>query len=315
MSAPESAAQLQPGCAVLQPRQSKAPGRRRWALWLLVIAGLVCLAFVLGVLNNNYSLGSVTGAELAARRDQSLNRALDWIAANRGEIEDNPTLMFMVWDMERKSHDPRLLPVLQHYQAAEAGHPKSLLDAILLRQMDPTVELPVLRVPDMHGSFVDFYWFSHAIAPDRVLLTPADEANLFSRTRWTWGKRQKQLLALALYRDFNGSTPELDQTIDYISGQMARDAYYDFRVSDSYMQRNAFLLVARHPELVRPRWVERILDRQNADGSWDYCWHGWCRGIAEFGFKRNPGHSTTQAAWALTLLKYQYPEWPDGKSH
>ena len=58
---------------------------------------------------------------------------------------------------------------------------------------------------------------------------------------------------------------------------------YDFRVSDAYVQRNAFMIAAGQSDLVRSRWIERILDNQNPDGSWNYCWYGWCRGVMEFG--------------------------------
>jgi len=112
-----------------------------------------------------------------------------------------------------------------------------------------------------------------------------------------------------MYRRFNGRAPELDQTIDYLAGKIARDQHYDFRINDSYAQRVAFVLAAERPDLVRSRWVERVLDSQNPDGSWNYCWHGWCRGVFEFGYKYNPGHPTVQAAWMMTMLKYRYPTW------
>ena len=290
-------------------RKNPASAKKLWrrlARWLLAAAALICLVFLLAVLNNNYSLSHSSRAQFEARRDQSLNRALDWIAGNTYELEDNPTLMLMVFEMSQISHDPRLEGVLRQYQQLQFGEPKSMLDRVLLWLLDPARPLPTVRVADMHGNFVDYLWVSHAVAPDRVLLTPADEANLLSPTRWSWGKRQKQLLALGFYRYFNpaaAGTPEMNATLNHVAEGVARDGSYDFRLTDSYMQRNAILLAAHRPDLVRRRWVERIIDRQNADGSWDYCWYGWCRGLAEFGFKHNPGHSTVQAAWALTMLK------------
>ena len=72
------------------------------------------------------------------------------------------------------------------------------------------------------------------------------------------------------------------------------------------------LLAAGHPELVKKRWMERLLDRQNPDGSWNYCWYGWCRGIFEFSLtQEDQEHTTVQAAWALYQLKYRYPDWID----
>ena len=132
---------------------------------------------------------------------------------------------------------------------------------------------------------------------------------MFSPTKYYWGRRQHQLLALVMYRDFNGGNEELNNTLNYLSEKVSRDAHFDFRVSDSYIQRTAFVLAAGRPDLIRRRWVERILDNQNPDGSWNYCWYGWCRGIFEFGMRGYPAHTTVQAAWALYMLKYRYPAW------
>ena len=92
---------------------------------------------------------------------------------------------------------------------------------------------------------------------------------------------------------------------------VANDAKWDFRVSDSYEQRIATLLAAGRPDLVKARWVERLLDNQRPDGTWNYCWYGWCRGVLEFRFRPpdDYGHSTVQAAWALYQLKYKYSDW------
>jgi hypothetical protein len=90
----------------------------------------------------------------------------------------------------------------------------------------------------------------------------------------------------------------------------------DFRLNDSFIQRTAFVLGAGRPDLIRPRWMDRILDHQNPDGSWNSCWYGWCRGVFEFRIDNGgDGHATVQAAWALTMLKYRYPQWINEHYH
>jgi hypothetical protein len=72
------------------------------------------------------------------------------------------------------------------------------------------------------------------------------------------------------------------------------------------------VLGAGRPDLVRSRWIERILNYQQPEGTWSYCWHGWCKGILDFGAPEvGPVHTTVQAAWALYLLKYRFPQWID----
>ena len=134
---------------------------------------------------------------------------------------------------------------------------------------------------------------------------------MFSPTKFSWGIRlHLQLLALDIYRRFNGTSPELEGVLGPVTQGVARDAYWDFRVNDAYYQRAACILGAGRPGLVRSRWVDRMLDYQNADGTWNYCWYGWCRGVFEFSLSQNDhGHSTVQAAWALYQLKYRYSDW------
>jgi len=285
----------------------------RW-LWM----GLVVLALVLAVtlLNNNFSFHRPSGGAVNAQLDHALDAAIHWIKDNPEISERNPSMMYMIADMERMSHDPRLQAVLEHYHKHYLAYPATPFDFAWLRLIDRKAEVPVIHVPDLHGELNEFAWGAYAVAPDKISLSPGDRANMFSPTRYIWGARQHQLLALVIYRDYNGSSPELDNTMNYLAEKIARDAHYDSRITDSYIQRTAFVLAAGRPDLIRRRWVERILDHQNADGSWNSCWYGWCRGIFEFRIvSGGDGHATVQAAWALTMLKYRYPQWMAADAH
>jgi len=295
------------------PHGSAGKGRRlvRW-FCLAVVVAVVLVA--VAVLRNNYSLHEPSRSAFDAQMDHALDTATQWIAENPVVSERNVTMMYMISDMESMSHDPRLQTVLDRFRKNYLTHVPTQFDLVWLRLVDPNASMPVVYVPEMGDNIIDFVWFAHAIAPDKIVLADADRANLFSPTKYIWGTRQKQLLGLAIYRQHNGGTPELDRTIDYVARGVARDAHFDIRLTDSYIQRTAFLLAAGRPDLVRSRWVDRILDHQNANGSWYACWYGWCRGVFEFSadYKTSPGglgHATVQAAWALMLLKYRYPEW------
>jgi len=277
----------------------------------------VCIAFAtlaLGLLlilvNNNYSARRGSRADFEARLDGAIAQATGWIVSHPRALENNPSLMYMVSDMAKMSDDPRLRALLNGYDAylSTVAQPKPV-NAVWRRFVNPQAPVPRLTTSDLRSEGFELNWDAYAVAPAKVELSYTERLNLFSPTRYYWGERHHQLLALVMYRDFNGSSPDLDRTIDYLSQKIARDAHYDFRVSDSYIQRTAFILAADRPDLVRRRWVERILDYQTPDGSWNYCWYGWCRGVFEFGAPPYPAHTTVQAAWALYLLKYRYPSW------
>ncbi len=225
--------------------------------------------------------------------------------------------MFMVADMEKMSGDPRLRQMLDQYlhskYITDPHRVFGLFGPVWAHMVDPQSPVPMMNLTQAQDQDMnEMLWDAYAVAPERVVISYSQHENMFSPTKYYWGRRNHQLLALVMYRYFNGGSEELNSTINNLSEKVARDAHFDFRVGDSYVQRNAFILGAKRTDLIRSRWIERALDYQRQDGSWAYCWYGWCRGILEFRFGEvGPDHSTVQAAWALYMLKYQFPEWVD----
>ncbi|MGA3315834.1 MAG: hypothetical protein ABSC64_05280 [Candidatus Korobacteraceae bacterium] len=280
--------------------------------WLWIGLAIFVVVLVLTLLDNNYSLRRSSRPALNAQLDRALDHATNWIKDNPLISEKNPSMIYMIADMERMSHDPRLQVVLDDYQKHYLIYPAARIDLVWFRLVVRNATVPVIQVPDQHGQMNEAAWDAYAIAPDKISLSPADRASMFSPTKYSWGSRQHQILALVMYRDYNGGSPELNNTLNFLAEKIARDAHYDFRVTDSYIQRTAFVLAAGRPDLIRQRWLDRIFDSQNADGSYNACWYGWCRGVFEFRINSGgDGHTTVQAAWALTMLKYRYPQWID----
>lgn len=284
---------------------------RRLFVWAAgAFVALIVLA-MFAVINNNHSFRNPSRAEFTAQLDHAIETSTQWMVQHP-EVQGNPPLMFMVGDMAEMSGDPRLKDFIQIYLASPRvkipGVPWSWYWA---HWADPTVPLPTLTPEMMPYMGWQNRWFTYGTAPDKVELTAEDKANLFSPTKYSWGTRLHfQLIALDIYRHYNGDSPQLSAALVPVTNGVAQDAYWDFRVSDSYYQRAATLLAAGRPDLVNKRWIERILDRQNPDGTWNYCWHGWCRGVLEFSLSQEDhSHSTVQAAWALYQLKYRYPDW------
>jgi len=289
----------------------KKPLVRRLLKWAAILVVILVILAAIGVLNNNVSFHHTARAEFNAQLDHAIDTSTNWIVQHP-EVQGNPPLMFMVGDMAEMSGDPRLKEYVQAYLASPRvkvpGNPVSWYWA---HWVDPSGPLPTLTADMMPALGWQNRWFSYGTAPDKVELSEQDKADLFSPDKYSWGTRvHLQLIALDIYRHYNGTSPQLEATLKPVTAGVANDAYWDFRVSDSYPQRVATLLAAGYPDLVKKRWIERILDRQNPDGSWNYCWYGWCRGIAEFSLTReDKEHTTVQAAWALYLIKYRYSDW------
>lgn len=284
---------------------------------LLRVALFAAMAFVLAVtiavLNNNYSVGTASKTEVRAQIDRALDSSIEWLSTHK-QVFDNPALMFMVIDMQKMSKDPRLTALVDGYRQSEfVDGRKEAVRAVWMRMIDSTAIVPKLNARGAPTNDIqEILWDAYAVAPEEVQISETQRSNMFSRTRYWWGRRNHQLHALNMYRYYNGSTPSLDTTVNTLSELVARDQFYDFRVNDSYPQRIAFVLGAARPDLVRRRWLDRLLAYQNADGSWNSCWYHWCKGVLEF--KRRDVyqvHTTPQAMWGLYLLKYRYAGWID----
>jgi len=280
--------------------------------WAVGTAALVLLLIVLALLDNNYSLTRLSRGEFRARLDRSVETATSWLSAHP-EMLGNPASLFMVADMQKMSSDARLRRLLDDYRSSFTPDPRDPLRAVWAHIVDPRIPVPVIDATGIPaGDVVEILWMAYAVAPDRVLVSEDQRANMFSRTRYFWGRRNHQLFTLDIYRHYNGGSPALDSTLAHLATKVARDARFDLRVNDSYPQRIAFVLAAGHPELIRPRWVERVLSYQHRDGHWSYCWYRWCKGIFEFSAgDPDPAHTTVQAAWALHMLKHRFPRWID----
>jgi hypothetical protein len=293
------------------PPAQKSSVVRRLVFWLLAVVVVVALLFAIAVIYNNYSFSRRSRAEFNAQLDHAIETSTQWIVTHP-ENYGNPPLMYMVGDMADMSSDPQLRKYVDGYLASDRVHiPGQPMTWYYAHWASPSQ--PVPRIPRFMVARMGWQdrWFGYASAPDKIELTPEDRADLFSPNKYSWGVRlHLQAIALDMYRRFNGPSLELDRALNPVAEGVANDAYWDFRVNDAYYQRSAVVLAAGRPDLARSRWIERILDDQNPDGTWNFCWHGWCRGVLEFSTKQNDyGHSTVQAAWALYMLKYKYSDW------
>jgi hypothetical protein len=182
------------------------------------------------------------------------------------------------------------------------------------RLADPTVsfEKPGPRELAAYQEYQRF--FLHALGGDAFPFSPDEQRRLLLPDAFRTGRLTHQMLALYLYRRYYPNGPvaaEARALLPRLAERVAQEAALDFRVTDLYLQRLLCLLLAERPDLVKPRWIERLLDAQHEDGGWTYTWYGWDSHLfkVRFGAQPTHAHATAQALWVLTLLEHRYPEW------
>jgi hypothetical protein len=285
-----------------------AKRRRRWHRWL--ISGMALLTFAVGLLvcDNNFSCIRTPSQEFEGRLTHAIWAGTDWLTERQREIaveQPNPALLYMIGDMADLSKNPRLRRIVDLHLETYPNYPgRRLLDE----------KAPFLPPrPDTLAGMDDYQrWFLHACAQSEFPLEDEDRASMLSPTMHRRGSLTHQLLALCILRQRGRSGENLDGLVDTLCERVAAEAVWDFRVTDLYLQRVAFLLAAGRPDLVRPRWVERILAWQQENGGWKGSWYS-CWGPGVFAFRWGPqvpnAHTTVQGVWLLYMLEYRYPRW------
>ena len=286
----------------------------------LVVALVVLCGASVGtaLLYNNVSLAPSSRREFGNRLDKAIGHGTDWVVkqyhANGSEMAGTPEgrmLManaptaHMMVDCAALSGESRLAEVASAFRAAWRENGSALGKVV-----DPSMPTHPLSVSEFDSLDEYQHWILYGASPDLVRLPPEELSSLFSPDRHRTGKATHQLLALYFYRKSKGATPELDRLMDKVAERIAGEATLDFRVTDLYLQRIAFLLAAGRPDLVRRRWVERALEAQQDDGGWLDTWYGWTRTPRRFSFgHQSTSHATAQAMWIACMLKFRYPEW------
>jgi hypothetical protein len=285
----------------------RRPGWRRWGRRLLYVAAAVVALLALSVLNNNVAWWPTSRGTFVSDLDNGFLRASEWVIL-RADSPDllNPALLYMLDDIAKLSEYRSLQLLVEQYD-------KRLGSSPWRRLTDSSAEVQGLTQSEWAA--LDDYqrWFLYAIAPAQCTLSEQDRADMFAADKHRRGSLTHQLLAVLLYRKRVGPSAELDALVDRLCERIAGEAVWDVRVTDLYLQRIAFLLAGGRPDLVRRRWVERVMSNQEEDGGWVASWYGMGPRILEFSVrgKRTNAHTTVQGLWIYAMLKHRYPAWID----
>jgi hypothetical protein len=285
-------------------RPTRKPGWR-WLSGLLLVAAA---GSALLILNNNVSLSRPSSEAFALQLERATERGTNWLDAHTAAIARNAALVYMVVDMAGMSGNIRLRRLVDRYLQNPF-----LPSDIWRRMVDEKAEIRPPTRAEL-DSWAEYQrWMAYGVAPNLVPLADTQRADMFSTDKYIWGKRTHQLLALILYRKHGGNSQAVNNLINHLCEGIAFEANWDIRVTDLYLQRIAFLLAAGRPDVVKRRWVERILAGQEEDGGWKESWHGWGPGLFAFNVNdRWPtDHATVQGMWIVYMLKYRYPEWAE----
>jgi hypothetical protein len=288
--------------------QSRYP--RRGLRIALIAAATVVVFIIVGLLNHNYCVVSQTRSEFESSLDRSLKSAIAYLDSRRMELvqyDANAALTYMIRDMTKLIDEKRLETLVEGYANK---YPNYYWLQMVYSEAGKPLDFQVEDLPrsDIGTLSDDQRWFYYVLGGNGITLEDEELDQLMSPTDCVARKLTHQLFALNLLQHRKPDDEELKQLRKTLCERIAKEAKGDIRVCDLLYQRIAFLLMAGREDLIKPRWVEQLIQFQHSDGGWPYVYRPL---VVEAIFGEQPAseHASVQAAWVLCQLKYRYPEW------
>lgn len=278
-------------------------------MWRVVIISFIGGTIILlscSWLYNNISIKS--DQRFTSDLNHATTNAKFWVMENQRSIlggagHINIELLRMLQDCHTLQNTPVFDNIIQTFMA---GNAKPECDKAML---DPDWPIDSNEIKALFNRLIiDYQWELYALAPEKV---PADSEKLdfFNPDRWQGRQLTHQLWGLILYRERNEYGPEIDDVVEHLCERLSAELTFDISVVDIYIQKIAFVLKAGHPEKIKRRWIERIIENQNFDGGWDDRWFCFTSGRRpKFGRVSSNQHASIQGLWALYQVKYRYPD-------
>ena len=179
----------------------------------------------------------------------AMARATDWIVANPRAIENNPSLMYMLSDMAKMSGDARLRDFVSGYDTyLSTVAPPKPVNAVWHRFVNADAHVPLLPSYDLRNEGLEVRWDAYAVAPDKVELSYEERSDMFSPTKYYWGARHHQLLAVEAIYPHQLAARHLDLDIKPFDLTLTAPRYATpittFEQVDSASSGTAFILAA-----------------------------------------------------------------------
>ena len=275
----------------------------------IVLSVIVIVALTVAVYQNNKITKSPTKIELQS----SLDNAVEWLYINQKTImhDHNSALWWMLKESADISDSKRLKAFYHKYKLNYLDRiPDNLWTPFFKTYYKPYVP----NITDLIGLHNYQLLFLYGLTCDKYLgeepiiqkqLRSDYCSNHFIHPRCV--THQQIGIRLLQERGCGNHNHLSTELLDIIDAEIT----WDFRVTDSYLQRALILAESGRLSAVKPVWQRRILDAQMQDGGWSDFFPllsigskqiGLTSTLPAIGPKRSNFHTTAQGIWLMSLL-------------
>lgn len=202
----------------------------------------------------------------------TFEKSILWLESNRKNIleENNPILWYMIQRAGKISNNPRLLDIFTEYkQRYLINNPNNIWAPFFY---------PNRWVPIRYENIASLPYYNHhfiyALLCDNELekipsIAEQNHPDFCNKHPLRPACVTHQLMGIQLLqRSQCGDAEELSATVKILQERIANQLYYDIRVVDVYLQRILMLIDTGAADLVKPSWIQNVIDAQLADGGW-----------------------------------------------
>jgi hypothetical protein len=250
------------------------------------------------------------------RLEQSLELAIGWLERNKGQLGDNSVLWWMIKESGRLTGRIQLTEMSKHYETEaldanpEDGWVMMFFRPHYLRQpINPEALIPLHDYQKLfvYGLSCDADLGQLDVIRDQ--LDPSFCGNHFFYPRCV----THQLMGLRFMQVTEcGNGKKINSLVNQLQDTLVLELTWDPRVGDAYIQRVVMLVESGGATLVKPIWIQRVLDAQNADGGWDdidpiirlpgNSVLGFTSKLPTIAEIDSDFHATAQGVWLISLL-------------
>lgn len=274
---------------------------------------LYCRLFFWQVWQNNRDIDPVAKEEIQLHFD----RSVQWLDHNFSQLQNNqnPILWWFIKQAAQQSSDPVLGRIYHQYKAEQLDKQAANLSTPLFNELyRPRIpDISMLSQLDDYQVF-SFYSYSCDEELEKEPLIQQQLEPRFCSLHYLHPRCiTHQLMGLRFMQRYQcGHENKVSETISALQEKVISELTWDFRVTDSYIQRILMLHDTGASARIKPLWIKNILTAQNGDGSWDDLYPlitlpgGKVIALTSKAVKiqqpRASFHATAQALWLLSLL-------------
>ena len=283
------------------------------------LIGLGVFFFIIGVVYCFYEYSEnnkITDWPSTSEIQQTYNRSIDWLVENNSKNKNNhnSALWWMLKEASDISNNKKLADVYLQYKSQYLDRvPPNIWTPYFQKYYRPSV--PDMTAFSSYSPYQLFFVYSLSCNKElaqEAIIQNQHKADFCGMHYLSPRCVTHQLMSVRLMQErYCGDSKQLAKLSKSLQKTIIDELTYDFRVTDSYLQRVLALAEAGNYDAIKPVWIQRIINAQNEDGGWNDMHPvisignsalGWTSLLPGYASNDSNFHASAQAIWLMALL-------------